>query len=161
MKAATPIRNSGDLDALRRRLRPLVGEACWRARLAYGDELKLDFGERIPHKHPKLKGLIYGSWILGSQGTTWRLESGDRSVSSRSRRPRVQEALRELSGGTVEAVTIGYRQLGLGIRFNNGFTLRIQHEAGRPTYDVPYWELFTPRGACIQVGPGRRWSIAG
>lgn len=158
MKAATPIRSNVELNALRRQIRPLVGETCWRARLAYADELKLDIGRKVPYKSAKMKGLLRGSWTLGSRGTTWRLESAGRSISSRSRRPRIEAALREL-GGDVEAVAIGYRQLGLRIRFKNGCTLTIEHPAGRPTYDLPYWEIFTPQGACIQAGPGRRWSI--
>lgn len=159
MKIASPIRTSVQLNALRRQIDSLVGEPCWRARLAYAEELKLDFGKKVPYKSPKLKGLLHGSWRLGSQGTSWRLESADRSISSQSRRPRIEEALREMAGETVAAVAIGYKQLGLSIRFSSGCVLTIQHETGRPTYDVPFWEIFTPRGACIQAGPGRRWSI--
>lgn len=158
MKAATPIRNSAELNALRRLIRQLVGETCWRARLAYADELKLDIGKKVPYKSPKMKGLLRGSWRLGSRGTSWRLESAGRSISSRNRRPRIVAALHELSGD-VQAVRIGYRQLGLRIQFKNGCTLTIEHDAGRPTYGLPCWEIFTPQGACIQAGPGRRWSI--
>ena len=159
MKAVTLIRSSAQLQGLQRQVQPLVGEPCWRARLAYAQELKLDFGKKVPYKSNKLRGLAHGSWRLGSRGTTWRLESANRSISSRSRLPNIEEALGELAGGTVMSVAIGYRQLELSIQFDSGSMLTIQHEAGRPTHDVPYWELFTPRGASIQAGPGRRWSI--
>jgi hypothetical protein len=71
---------------------------------------------------------------------------------------RIEKALRELNG-EIKSVVIGYRRLSLRILFVNGSILTIEHPAGRPTYELPYWELFTPGHACIQAGPGRRWSI--
>lgn len=158
MKAVTPIRNNIELNALRRQVRPLVGQLCWRARLGYAGELKLDIGDKLRYKSTKLEGQIHGAWRLGSRGTAWRLESEGRSISFRSSRPRIEEALSKMAGD-VDALTIGYRQLGLKMRFKSGWTLTIEHRADRPTYDVPYWEIFTPQGTCIQAGPGRRWSI--
>jgi len=157
MKAASPIRNSADLDDLRRQIQPLVGELCWRARLAYADELKLDIGAKVPYKSAKMKGLRKGSWTLGSRGTSWTLDSEEGTISSRSRRSIIEASLRELRG-VVTAVSIGYRQLDLQVRFENNWILTIEHRPGQPTYDLPYWEVFTPKGACIRAGPGRRWS---
>jgi hypothetical protein len=155
--SAIPIRSKADLDALRRHIRPLVGQTCWRARLAYADELKLDLGGKSPYKSAKMKGHVRGSWTLASRGTTWTLELAGTSISSRSRRPKIEGALRELKGD-VKSITIGYRSLSLTIRFTNGSTLTIEHETRRPMYGLPYWEIFTPERACIQAGPGRRWA---
>jgi len=63
VKIAIPIRTSVQLNALRRQIGSLVGEPCWRARLAYAEELKLDFGKKVPYKSPKLKGLLRGRCV--------------------------------------------------------------------------------------------------
>ena len=159
MEVACSITCNADIEPLRVRVQPLVGKICWRARLAYADELKLDFGQRLAYEHPRLKGSTYGSWVLGSRGTKWRLMVAGQLISSRSKRSRIEQALLALGGGTVDAVTVGYRQLGLCIQFDAARTLTIQHESGRPTFELPYWEMFAPGGTCIQAGPGRRWAI--
>src|SRR5919109_39433 len=105
MKAANPRGRSTGLDALRREIQGLVGERCWRARLAYGDELKLDIGRKIPYKSQKMKGLVRGSWTVGSRGTPWKLTYPSGVVSSRSKRSKIEAALGEVVGD-VQGVTV-------------------------------------------------------
>jgi len=156
MSAKKSVRNKAQLAALLRLVRPIVGQRCWSARLAYADELKLDIGDKIPYRSPKLKGLLKGCWRFNACGGDWKLESPEATVSSRSKRPRIEAALKKLVGD-ITAVTVGYRQLSLALGFADGSKLTISHRAGQPTYDLPYWEIFTPDGKIIQAGPGRRW----
>jgi|688.fasta_scaffold03100_26 hypothetical protein len=51
-----------DLKSLEQKMQPLVGQLCWQARLGYGDELCLEFGERIPYNSPLLEDEFKGEW---------------------------------------------------------------------------------------------------
>lgn len=159
MKDATPRGHSSDLDALRQQVRMLVGERCWRARLSYADELKLDIGRKVPYKSRKMKGLVRGSWTVGSRATPWKLTGVNGVVSSRSKRSKIEATLGEVVGD-VQAVTVGYRKMSLRIQIGHRFTLTIERHMANPADDLPSWEVFTPQRTCIQAGPGRNWLIA-
>ena len=65
-----------DLDGLASVLAVLMGEPFQFARVSYGDELTLHFGELRPAKSPKLMGKMYGAYVLGVRASTWLLKSG-------------------------------------------------------------------------------------
>ena len=71
---------SGDLPGLFAHLIPWVGEPFRFARVSYGDELMLHFGDLRPARSPKLIGKPYGSYLLGLRGSPWILKSGSKSV---------------------------------------------------------------------------------
>jgi hypothetical protein len=57
-------------------LAPLIGEPFRFARVSYGDELTLHFGDLRPARSPKLKDKTYGSYVLGVRASLWLLKSG-------------------------------------------------------------------------------------
>ena len=57
--------SSVDVSGLYGYLAELIGEPFRFARVSYGDELTLHFGDVKPVCSPKLKGKLYGSYILG------------------------------------------------------------------------------------------------
>ena len=156
MKTASPRVHHNEVDKLEREIGGLVGERCWHARLGYGDELKLDIGRKVPYKSPKLKGLLRGTWTVGSRATPWKLTCASGVVSSRSKRSKIEAALGEVVGN-VQAVTVGSRRMSLTIKIGSQFTLTIENRSVAATDDLPYWEVFTPQRTCIQAGPGRNW----
>ncbi len=64
----TPKIESNNLEGLRAYLTQLIGEPFQFVRFSYGDELTLHFGTLKPAKSPKLKGKVYGSYVLGVLG---------------------------------------------------------------------------------------------
>jgi hypothetical protein len=68
--------SSDDVSGLFAYLAQLVGEPFRFARVSYGDELTLHFGDLRPARSPKLKDHPYGSYILGLRGSPWILKSG-------------------------------------------------------------------------------------
>src|SRR5437016_4352398 len=65
-----------DPPALQTFLTQLVGEPFRFARVSYGDELTLHFGDLRPACSPKLRKKPYGAYILGARGSPWVLKSG-------------------------------------------------------------------------------------
>ena len=162
MNSQKRIRRTRDLSTLQRRLTPLVGEVCSRARLGYGDELKIDCGKMVPYHSAKLHGQVRGEWCLGSRGTFWVIEWDGKTTTSRSRRSSISDALEAVTGRIIKDVAVAYRQLALSIQLGDACRLVIEERQREATEDVlPMWELFTPRGECIQAGPGRRYSVSG
>ncbi len=71
---------SDDLRGLGRYLAQLVGEPFRLARVSYGDELTLHFGDLRPARSPKLKSKPYGAYILGLRASPWVLKPGSEPV---------------------------------------------------------------------------------
>jgi hypothetical protein len=44
------ISKKSDLQSLRKKIKPILGQSCWQARLGYGDELCLEIGEKIKNQ---------------------------------------------------------------------------------------------------------------
>ena len=59
---------SDDFRGLQGYLAKLVGEPFQFARVSYGDELTLHFGDLRPARSPKLKSMPYGAYVLGLRG---------------------------------------------------------------------------------------------
>jgi hypothetical protein len=66
----------GDLSGLQGSLAPLVGEPFRFARVSYGDEVTLHFGDLRPTVSAKLPKHMYGAYLLGLRGSAWALKSG-------------------------------------------------------------------------------------
>src|SRR5205807_9205190 len=68
--------SADDLPGLQAYLAQLVGEPFRFARVSYGDELTLHFGDLRPGRSPKRSGQLYGACILGLRASPWVLKSG-------------------------------------------------------------------------------------
>lgn len=67
---------SGNLPGLTVYLKQLIGEPFRFARVSYGDELTLHFGDLRPARSLKLKDHLYGTYTLGMRGSPWVLKPG-------------------------------------------------------------------------------------
>jgi hypothetical protein len=133
-----------DLHELELILRALHGVQCWRARLGYGDELRLDLGEPRPYRHPSMGGRLKGSWVLGTRASSWQLEPTG--------------VLPDVEGAHVTTTKVELPQLDLTLGFDNGVALRISPDPAEQ--ELAGWELFTASGMHLQAGPGPRWRIS-
>jgi hypothetical protein len=148
-----------DLDQIKAIAQPLIGELCWKAGFSYGDELVLDFGERIPYKTPR--GIQEnGSWSLGTRGTNWELKLAGKIVLTSDAEPEVmREQSKQIEGHHLRAIDIGYPRLDLTLTFENNLQLQILPEPDDDEFDeIAYWELFTPDDHLLSVGPKLTWS---
>jgi len=170
-----------DLPGLRVKLVELLGAPFQFARVSYGDELTLHFGDVRPARSPKLKKLTYGTYVLGVRGSSWVLKSGLEPVvlgcgvmPIDGARPSVIRPLSntELESGTyiepgsrvLQAEPFPIRPvegIGLQITMSDGSEIIVlpcgeepDEEDGLP--ELADWNLLSPRGF-IQAGPGLRW----
>ena len=175
-RAAIP----GDLSGLQSDLAQLVGEPFRFARVSYGDELTLHFGDLRPAKSPKLKGKLYGAYVFGSRGSPWIVKSGSQSLvltADLDGHPGEPVRKEDLEANPLVApdsrvlaatafVVKPANAHGVELRFSDGSTLRIlptlaeaddPADAALPA--LADWELASPAGL-LSVGPGLTWSFA-
>ncbi len=146
-----------DLDRLHDLTRELVGKACWRAKLGYGDELTLDIGGRVPRSPRSGPPNEKGEWVLRARATPWVIEPAPGDPAEYT----IAELLRLIEGATIARVEVGYPDLWLGVTFSNQCTLSLVPEPADDEEDaLAYWELFGPRRAALEVGPGPVWSLS-
>jgi hypothetical protein len=174
--------SSDDSSALQAYLAQLVGEPFRFARVSYGDELTLHFGELRPARSPKLKNKTYGAYILGVRASPWILKSGSESLiltagidldnlpngfgkpigkEELEATPLIPPESRVLSATSFVVKPVG--AYGLQIRFSDGSTLLIlpttseaESEEENAEVAVADWELSSPRGL-MSAGPGLKW----
>lgn len=177
---ASPDRLS-DLQAY---LTPLLGEPFRFARVSYGDELTLHFGEIRPARSPKLRNKPYGSYILGVRGSPWMLKSGSEplvltagidgeSLPTGLGKPIRKEELEANppippQSRVVAATPFVVKPIngfGLQLRFADGSALLIlptlaeaAAEEADLAIEVADWELASPQGL-LSAGPGLKWSF--
>jgi hypothetical protein len=176
-------RNPGgqDLDGLASVLAVLMGEPFQFARVSYGDELTLHFGDLRPALSPKLKGKMYGAYVLGLRASAWLLKSGTVPVVIGTGSPHsfgqpIGEE--ELEAGTfvepgsriAEATPFeakSSQKFGLQLRLTDGTVLIVlpSPEAADQADDEDHepieladWELRTPHGL-LKVGPKLAWEF--
>ena len=172
------------LAGLQTHLATRLGEPFRLARVSYGDELTLHFGELRPARSPKLKKHFYGAYVLGVRGSSWVLKSGTEPLVITAGLPS-EEALDGL-GKPLEKTELETNPLlqpdshvlsatpfpviprngyGLQVKFSDGSTFLILPSAAEP--DEPEdellppladWELSSPRGL-LAVGPELTWSF--
>ncbi len=176
--------SSDDLPGLYARLAQLIGEPFRFARVSYGDELTLHFGDLRPSRSPKLKDKLYGAYILGMRASAWLLKSGSEPViveagvlldpiSSGLGKPLSKDDLESQTwikpGSLVLSATpfvvkpLG--SFGLQLRLSDGSTIAIlptiqepnqPEEEGLP--ELADWDLTSPQGL-LNAGPGLEWSF--
>jgi hypothetical protein len=167
-------------------LAQLVGEPFRFARVSYGDELTLHFGDLRPARSPKLKDRLYGAYILGVRGSSWILKSGSDSEPLVLTAGLTLDALPPEFGTPLRNEEVESRQFiepesrvsaatpfvvkpvngfGLQLRMSDGSTLLVlptvqepdePEDAGLPK--LADWELLSPRGL-LRADPGPEWSF--
>ena len=173
-----------DLTGLQAILAQLLGEPFRLARVSYGDELTLHFGDLRPARSPKLKGLLYGAFILGVRGSPWILKPGSEpliiseGVWMAPTPPGFAQPLRKEdleSQRFVEPESRVLAAVPFVVKPANGFGLQLQLSDGStllvlPTVQEPDepgdealaeladWDLLSPRGL-LSAGPGLKWSF--
>jgi len=175
---------SVDIDDLQTILSQIIGQPFLAFHVSYGDELQIHLGEGRPASHPRMKGIFYGSYIIGTRASSWSVRSEPQAVlltcdagdpdgeetkvpSERSRDIRVIEAGTYIAPGTIlrlaTAINVkgGY---GLWLKFiDDSEIFVIPPPPGPPTsedieWPVADWEVITPNERLLVVGPGRSWS---
>ena len=173
-----------DLPGLFASLFQLVGEPFRFARVSYGDELTLHFGDLRPAHSPKLKHKPYGAYLLGLRRSSWVLKSGPEPVvmiAGVTLNPSLPAFGTPLSKEDLEAgefiepesrvlaatpfVVKPADRFGLQLRMSDGSTLLILPTIPEPDDsgddELPQlsdWELSTPRGL-LSAGPNLGWSF--
>jgi hypothetical protein len=178
--------SSDNISGLSGYLSVLVGEPFQFARVSYGDELTLHFGDLRPALSRKLEGKQYGAYILGVRGSDWVLKSAvwpptlimagaifDLPATSFGK-PLSNEDLEgrnlvEPGSRVIAATPFVVKPLdafGLQLRMSDGSTLTVrpmpEDADGVDENELPEladWELSTPQGL-LSAGPGRKWSFA-
>ncbi len=152
------INQESDLDKLIEITREMLGEPCWQASLSYGDELCLDVGEKIPYSHKKMVGFYTGSWMFGTRGTEWRLESPSGIITTSAEEPEIfKQKVKAVEGTTITAFETSYPDLVLTVGFSNGCKLLVFPDLA-DDFDLSYWELFTPHNMLLTLEPGGIWT---
>lgn len=171
-----------DLGGLQAQLTRLVGEPFQFARVSYGDELTLHFGDLRPARSPKLKDYQYGAYILGVRASTWLVKSSSIVVASHLHSGDEVASLGEpLSNVMIEAKPVfepGNRVVaatpfvlkpaisyGLQLTTSDGTTLIVlpisREMNADPDVTLPEladWELIVP-GGLLSAGPGLDWTF--
>jgi len=174
------------LSGLSAYLAQLIGEPFRFARVSYGDELTLHFGDLRPARSPKMKKHPYGAYILGLRASPWILKSGPDSepfvvaagvildappaaVGTPLRKEELEsrEFIQPESRVTAATpfVVKPVNGFGLQLRMADGSTLMVLPTAQEPDEpgdeDLPQladWELSSPRGL-LRAGPSLEWSF--
>jgi hypothetical protein len=173
--------NLSDLQAY---LMQLVGEPFRFARVSYGDELTLHFGDLRPARSPKLRNKPYGAYILGVRGSPWVLKSGSEplvltaGIQGENLPCGFEKPIRKEELEANPLIPLESRVLtvtpfvvkpvngfGLQLRFSDGSTLLIlptlsESELAGTSPEIPLadWELASPQGL-LSAGPGPSWSF--
>jgi hypothetical protein len=174
-----------DLTGLGMYLQQLVGEPFLFFRESYGGELTIHFGIPKERKSPKLKNRVRGSYVLSVRGSLWMMVAAEKGTLVLSDPPKQVSAaeLKKLSPLDIEASPVvspgsplvwalpyaddlsGGIGLALGFSDQTRFIIRPEPpysaEATSDNEDLPEiadWEMYTPIGRCLTVGPGQKWA---
>lgn len=176
-----------NLPSLQAHLAQLVGEPFRFARVSYGDELTLHFGDLRPARSPKLKARLYGAYILGVRASSWVLKAGTEPlVLSAGIDPEnvpsgFGQPIRKEEIETIEFIQPGSRVLfasPFAVKPVNGFGLHLGFSDGSAIHILPAppdaeesvatedealpeladWELIAPSGL-LSAGPGPIWAF--
>jgi hypothetical protein len=176
--------SSDDLPGLHAHLAQLVGEPFRFVRVSYGDELTIHFGDLEPARHPKLKGKLYGAFMLGLRASPWILKSGSEPLvvnggvlldASKAELgtpldKRELESKKIIEPGSLVLTAAPFlvqpvNGFGVQLRLSDGSLLSVLPASPEPDEpedeglpELADWELFAPRGL-LSAGPGRKWSF--
>ncbi len=174
---------SDDLSGLWTYLQQLVGQPFLFFRQSYGDELTLHLGTPREPMSPKLRRRNRGSYVLTLRGSIWSLLSGTHSEltftdpclkpeTTHARQVDLAELEKTLpiEPGTPIELARPFRSeatggFGLLLVFADQSRLMIRpspiSSSDSNAVELPEiadWELFTPYGRYLRVGPGPTWS---
>jgi hypothetical protein len=173
--------DSSDPRELNALLRQLLGQPFLFFRVSYGDELTIHLGESLEYGHLRMKGHRKGSYILAARASNWyfrpnmqpRMFVGandlNPDVSSVAQRVEIREIeWRPLvePGSVVAKMDVVPIAGGfiLVLILSDRSTLMIEPSqpatADESSEEDPIadWELFTPHGRYLRVGPGDHWA---
>ena len=176
--------SADDLPGLQAYLTQLVGEPFRFARVSYGEELTLHFGDLRPARSPKLGKKAYGTYILGVRGSSWTLKSGTAplvlftgvnrdDLPSAFGKPIRKEELEanpliRPDSRVLSATPFVVRPadaFGLELRISDGGALLILPTAsesegpeGESLPEIADWELLSA-GGLLSAGPGLSWTF--
>jgi hypothetical protein len=148
-----------DLAVLRGVVGRIVGQRCSRVAFSYGEELRLELGERIPTVVGKAERKR-GEWTLLTRGSPWQFM--DRESHPPSRSHARSNAVLSLEGKRLNSLEVS-PHLNLAMTFDARYVLTLNPERREPKQHgprlLPYWELFTPEHQLIVAGPGDWWKV--
>lgn len=173
-----------NLPSLQAYLAQLVGEPFRFARVSYGDELTLHFGDLRPARSPKLKARSYGAYILGVRTSSWILKAGtvplvlSAGIDPENVPSGFGQPVRNEEIETTEFIQPGSRVLfasAFVVKPANGFGLHLGFSDGSAIHILPApsdaegsedealpeladWELIAPSGL-LSAGPGSIWAF--
>ena len=177
---------TGALADLQAYLLQLEGQPFLFTRVTYGDELSLHFGAPQEFHSPKIRRRVRGSYVLTARASAWRLHSmpagcivyadllpypaGPSARKTVGARDLEQLTLIRPGARVVSADILGFRLpwgIELGVSFSDGSTFFLtplppgnQAANGEGLPPIADWELFTPHGRVLLVGPGFQWEYA-
>ena len=178
---------SGGLAALQGYLAQIVGEPFRFARISYGDELTLHFGDLKPARSAQLGNRKYGSYIFGTRGSTWKIDAGSSplvyTAGSDSGSATDESGLRNVPKEEFEStspIRVGSRAVSataFAVVPADGFALQLTLSDGSSFFilldrsdsdtsdaesdclpEIADWELASPRGL-LSAWPGPRWTF--
>lgn len=174
---------SNDIAGLWTYLQQLVGHSFLYFRQSYGDELTLHLGTPRESASPKLRRRIRGSYVLTFRGSVWSLLSETHSEltftdpclkpeTSHARQLDLAELEKTLpiEPGTPVELARPFRSeatggFGLLLVFADQSRLMIRPSPfldadsnADELKEIADWELFTPYGRYLRVGPGPTWA---
>jgi hypothetical protein len=170
-----------EIGPLHMYLMQLVNEPFLFARMSYGDELTLHFGDVLEAKSRKLKDRRHGSHILSFRGSPWIFKAGFHPIMHTSwgefvrlaEQPEMRALTRDdieknqfIEPGTrvIHASPYAWKKAastGVQIQLSDGTTFASIPTPATDEEDpdeVACWELLSPFGL-LKVGPGVKWEF--
>lgn len=174
------VQGSNDLVGLRSLLDALLDEPVIDLQVVYPDEVTLHLGRPVERRHQRAVGEVRGSFILGTSASGWRFQTTEppylvaRTIEddgpglSTAEKREIERLGAGLRGLRVVAIEVSPVPVGpsaspgiaLAIRFRDGASFAISPSPDPEDFEgeIPDWELMTPFGYFLEVGPGLKWS---
>jgi hypothetical protein len=174
---------SDDVSGLWTYLQQIVGQPFLFFRESYGDELTLHLGTPREPASPKLRRRLRGSYVLTFRCSIWSLLSGTQpeltvadplfrpeAIPARQLELAELEQVPPIEPGTLIELARPFRSdasggFGLLLVFADQSRLMIRPSPralsdsdGADLPEIADWELFTPYGRYLRVGPGPKWA---
>ena len=148
-----------DLAMLRGIVGRMVRQRCSRVTFSYGDELRVELGERIPTVVRKMDRKR-GEWTILTRSSPWQFTDLESRPPHRLRSR--SDAVLALQGKSLDSVEVS-PHLDLSMTFDARYKLTVNPERREQKRHgprlLPHWELFTPEHQLIVAGPGDWWQI--
>lgn len=153
------ISQNQDLDFVKEIITLILGKTCCKTIISYGDELRLEIGDRIACQPKAIAGQEESEWEFGTRGTDWQLiaDSGNILTSSAENVELFKSKVKILESTTITKFETNYPDLVLTIGFSNGCELKLFPDLDDDC-DVSCWELFTPNNMLLTLEPGGIWT---